>query len=490
MRKFALYLAKTLALCVALGFCFGIGALVAQTTVVTSFTAPLIGALGGTGVANSGKTITLGGNLVTGGALTLSGAHSLTATFGGDITLALGTAGTKTFPDGSKTLLATDLSNIGSGVLPVANIASSPASHAVPVDVAGASTYKVIPDCTDAGGNHINYTQSSDAFSCGTTSSGGAGGIPVTPQGRLTLTTGTPVMTADATAQTTVYYDCQVGNNVPVAGNNLTITSCEISMGLDAGVPHIASGSVYDIFAVNNSGSPALCAGPAWSSTTSRGTGAGTTELQRDSYGFWANKNSLTHCWGGASGTTDFGTVSANSGTYLGSFYATANGQTGMQFSPTPASGGTNNVVALYNAYNRVAFRSMAKDSTSSWTYNANTWRSANNSNSNRITWLDGLSQSQVNASYVCNTQMASGAFGPECGINFDSTSATPGGLVSDLGPQGTNTTWNRQHHGEDFTTALGLHYAQAMEKVRSGTATFFTNQTVYWGLLSLQMMD
>jgi hypothetical protein len=52
------------------------------------------------------------------------------------------------------------------------NLASSPASHAVPVDVAGTPTYKVIPDCQDSVGNHINYTQSTDAFSCGTTNSG------------------------------------------------------------------------------------------------------------------------------------------------------------------------------------------------------------------------------------------------------------------------------------------------------------------------------
>ncbi|HME01059.1 MAG TPA: hypothetical protein VKM93_27575 [Terriglobia bacterium] len=34
---------------------------------------------------------------------------------------------------------------------------------------------KTIPDCQDSGGNHLNYTQSTDVFSCGTTSSGGGG---------------------------------------------------------------------------------------------------------------------------------------------------------------------------------------------------------------------------------------------------------------------------------------------------------------------------
>ena len=52
---------------------------------------------------------------------------------------------------------------------------SSAANHAVPVDVAGASVWKVIPDCQDSAGNHINYTQSTDAFSCGTSGGSAAG---------------------------------------------------------------------------------------------------------------------------------------------------------------------------------------------------------------------------------------------------------------------------------------------------------------------------
>ena len=38
---------------------------------------------------------------------------------------------------------------------------------------------KTIPDCTDTGGNHLNFTQSTDAFSCGT--SGGGGGSVAAP---------------------------------------------------------------------------------------------------------------------------------------------------------------------------------------------------------------------------------------------------------------------------------------------------------------------
>lgn len=88
------------------------------------------------------------------------------------------------------------------GSVAVAQLGASAASHAVPVDVAGTSTYKVLPDCTDTGGNHLNYTQSSDAFSCGTSGSGGTTLTPgpgyvasnwYFPAPSMQLTTGTAV---------------------------------------------------------------------------------------------------------------------------------------------------------------------------------------------------------------------------------------------------------------------------------------------------------
>lgn len=47
---------------------------------------------------------------------------------------------------------------------------ASPSAHQLPVT----GVYKTVPDCQDSGGNHLNFTQSTDAFSCGT--SGGGGG--------------------------------------------------------------------------------------------------------------------------------------------------------------------------------------------------------------------------------------------------------------------------------------------------------------------------
>jgi hypothetical protein len=67
-------------------------------TSLTGLTTPLSGAQGGTGVANSGKTITLGGNLTT------SGAHNATLTLTAATTVTLPATGTLATLAGTETL--------------------------------------------------------------------------------------------------------------------------------------------------------------------------------------------------------------------------------------------------------------------------------------------------------------------------------------------------------------------------------------------------
>jgi hypothetical protein len=77
------------------------------------------------------------------------------------------------FPDMMPALTGDVTSSATSTVTTVAKVngvsyPSGPATHSVPVTTAAnTETYKLIPDCTDISGNHINYTQSTDTFSCG-----------------------------------------------------------------------------------------------------------------------------------------------------------------------------------------------------------------------------------------------------------------------------------------------------------------------------------
>ena len=49
---------------------------------------------------------------------------------------------------------------------------NSAADQVIRTTASATASWATIPDCTDSAGNHINYTQSTHAFSCGTSASG------------------------------------------------------------------------------------------------------------------------------------------------------------------------------------------------------------------------------------------------------------------------------------------------------------------------------
>jgi hypothetical protein len=101
---------------------------------------------------------------------------------------------------------------------------AGPSTHQLPiVTAANTASYKTIPDCQDSSGNHINYTQSTDAFSCGLS-------VPantVTTTGTQTLTNKT--LTAPVIGATTIseaprmvlavgFHSGNIAVNIPGAG--------------------------------------------------------------------------------------------------------------------------------------------------------------------------------------------------------------------------------------------------------------------------------
>lgn len=101
----------------------------------------------------------------------------------GAITKSRPTCSTLSDSAGGCTMSTTAAGDI-TGTLPTATVAkvngiaysATAAAHSVEVITTAntTATAKVIPDCTDAAGQHLNFTQSTDAFSCGTSGSGGA----------------------------------------------------------------------------------------------------------------------------------------------------------------------------------------------------------------------------------------------------------------------------------------------------------------------------
>lgn len=328
-------------------------------------------------------------------------------------------------------------------------------------------------DSLRVGGDKINdnFTELYAAVGSG---SGGGG-----PAGRLTLVSGTPILASDQTAKTAVYYTPYIGNTIPLYNGSATSSATFTELTLSLDTTNHTSGNLYDVFVWNDSGTIKVGTGPAWSSGTARGTGAGTTELEMKN-GFWTNKVSITLKNGAGSGISG---VAANTALYVGTIYATANGQTGVAFQPAAASGGGNPIVGVWNAYNRVNASSSSMESFTGYGYNTATWHPVNGSNSNRVTTIDGLGQTHVKARHLHGGFTSAAGGRPNIGINRDSTTAAPRMLAW---VSGTGSTLHQFVAEDNFLPSLGLHYYQAME---IGSAANGGIGSMTWGLGSGQIL-
>jgi hypothetical protein len=293
-------------------------------------------------------------------------------------------------------------------------------------------------------------------------------GGPTKPTGRLTLTSGSPVMTSDVVNASSIFYTPYQGALVPIFdGTNWRMWPfSEQTLTLNAS--HITAGSVYDVYDSIQSGAPTICSSPAWTSTTSRAS----TPIQMQN-GIYVNTNAMTgSCW---NGTTAF-TVPALAGTLLGSLYCTT-GSTSpacvtMQFKPSPVASGTNNTIGLCNAWSRVAISSIERDSTGSWAAGGTAWEAAHQTGNNRVTFLDCLGTSPIVASTQNSvTSTTTNAF-YEIGVDLDSTSATPGQIE-----HGTTAAVNISlplSSQESFLPQFGVHFVQGMELSQTTSGTIW----------------
>ncbi len=315
------------------------------------------------------------------------------------------------------------------------------------------------------------------------------------PQGRLTLQSGTPVMSTSQSNKSQVFYDCSGGNQVPYYTGSAdavdTIAACEVSMTMvsAASAGQVVSGQVYDIWWVHG-GANRICiamsastgGGGGWASdggtATSRGTGYSQLDFLTRPYP--TNKNSITNCFNGA---TNYGPVSANQGTYLGTMYATANGQTSFQFGSSNSGGAQAGIFALWNMYNRQEVKSTLTDSTTSWTYTPLTWRSANASTGNRHSFVVGVPGDGVQVGYMEGFAVpaALGA-SAENGVCLDCTNAGDKVVFAEVAFNGSVATYSYSTVPNTYNSLSGFHFVQATELGDGSNATvhFGTNNMAF----------
>jgi len=268
------------------------------------------------------------------------------------------------------------------------------------------------------------------------------------PQGRLTLQAATPVMTTTQAAKTTIYYSAFVGDKVPIYdGANWSMTTLpggEISVATtDTTKSPAAIGvsKVNDWFVWNDAGTVRLGHGPDWTSDTARSAGTALVLVN----GIWTNAVALTNG------------PAISRGTYVGTTRSNASSQLDWTLGTRAAGGGAASL-NVWNAYNRVDVGTKVSDSTASWSYGVNTWRSANGSNTNRVSFVTGLAEDSPSCLY--SVIVNGNAAGSLTGVGLDSTSSWSGttayvSLVGYQTPVAGNTAYPAQ---------LGAHFFQAVE--------------------------
>jgi hypothetical protein len=296
---------------------------------------------------------------------------------------------------------------------PNGNVAGTAGSGTVPADMVYDRTNDVLYICTSTGSASTAVWTAVNASS--TTQ------VVTPPQGYLTLTSATPIITGDVSAATSVYYTPFVGELVPIYNGTATIPTEFSELTLSLVASHLAS-TIYDVFVFSNSGVVTLVTGPAWSTSTAgsgaRGTGASTTELVRLN-GYWVNKVQIT----GRNGSTTY-TIPANRATYVGSLFMDgSNGQISCH-----RTWGQSRKWGVWNAYNRQRLFIKAGDSTASWDYGTNTIRASNNASANSISVFTGLADEQFFLEFLQRQSLSDATAGEShIGIGWNSTTAMSG---------------------------------------------------------------
>lgn len=280
------------------------------------------------------------------------------------------------------------------------------------------------------------------------------------PQGRLTLTSATPVLTSTVSAAGTIYYTPYSGNGLPVwSGTDFDWWDfTELSNVLansatgNAGPAAAAANNVYDLFVWSNSGTLTLTRGPTWASGTGgsntvRGTGAGSTALQRTN-GFLTNANAITN--GPAAGY----------GLYVGTIWTNAASANVTVNFGSSAAGGGQSIIGLWNMFNRVLAAVSVRDSTSSWTSGTAAWRAADGNTNNSCIYVAGLAEDGVEFTHVV-TAFSGATVGAQAGTGVDSSTVLSAGVI-----QGSSLNTDGIPMSARYTgiPGLGKHQVYALE--------------------------
>ncbi|MES2909840.1 MAG: hypothetical protein V4718_00540 [Pseudomonadota bacterium] len=266
---------------------------------------------------------------------------------------------------------------------------------------------------------------------------------PVAQDFRLSLTSGLPITTADVTGASTLYASPFAGNFISLFDG--TYWNARASAEFSIALTGLTSGKLYDVFAYDNAGVPALEL-LVWTNDTTRATALAYQD------GVLSKAGALTR-------------------RYLGTIYATSATTTEDSKSKR----------YVWNGYHRVPRLIQRIEPTAQWTQATTaTWRQANASSANQVGFVIGVAgdmvRADLNAMFSPNNGYKNAA-----ALALDSITV-PTGLY---GPSGSSSSSSvtemplvAKYAG---TPAAGLHYLAWLEWMQSSgfTTTWYgTNNT------------
>lgn len=256
-------------------------------------------------------------------------------------------------------------------------------------------------------------------------------------EGRLTLTSGTPVTTSDVTAATNVYWTPYKGKYVALYdGASAWVMRAFVETTLALGT--VTSGLPYDIFAYDNAGTLAL-EKLAWTNGTTRATAL---TLQD---GVLVKTGATTR-------------------RYLGTIYTTS--------TTTTEDSLLNRFV--WNYYNRRPRHLLRRETTSTWTYTTATWRQANASASNQVALVIGVDDSLVSILARGMAWSVSSGVVLGCGVGVDSTTTPSTSMVGGSGATTPGSVYMPLIGKGELSLAVGYHYLALLEySAASGTTNW-----------------
>lgn len=256
--------------------------------------------------------------------------------------------------------------------------------------------------------------------------------------GRLTLSSGLPVVSSDVSGAATLYYTPYNNGRIGLYSGGAweLYTTAEISVSLAA----ILDATNYDVFAYYTGSAVALEL-LAWTDATTRATA-----LARQD-GIYTKSGDATRRY--------LGTIRASGA-------GTCDDSHAKRF--------------VWNAYNRVRQPLIKQDATESWTYSTNAWRMANGSAANRVEIVVGLVDDVIDITVnAFPTGSVTGGVGVAISEDADATPTFDNQLggygVYMIPSTATPVVWSRLTK----RPAIGYHYYQWVEWGRTGLSWYGT---------------